>query len=185
MPASKKVLYLAVVEPSVVENGVTYKNVLRNILPDASGTIFETAWIKGQSVDVNLSGDLSNVTNKSKLKVIAFIQDDATKEIYQSVSDTLKSITTGISPSVAGNAGITVYPNPAAEKCFISFNTKSMNSSKVDIIDQNGSVVLTQRFAVGTTDVTLPLATVKNGVYMIRITSGSSIIYIQKLIVFK
>jgi hypothetical protein len=185
LPASKKILYLAVVEPDVVENGVTYKNVLRNLLPDASGTIFETAWVKGQSSEVNLSGDLSNVTDKSKLKVVAFIQDDATKEIYQSVSDTLKSVATGISPSVAGIADITVYPNPASEKCFISFKAKSINPSKVDIIDQNGSVVFTQPFAAGTTNATLPLTSVKNGVYVMRITSGSSIIYMQKLVVFK
>ena len=62
-----------------------YKNVLRQLLPNAAGTFIVKNWQVGDTASVqqqmvirpNLFADLS------QLAVIVFVQDAATREVYQ------------------------------------------------------------------------------------------------------
>jgi hypothetical protein len=183
LPSAKRIVYVAAIESSVNYGNTEFKNVLRGILPDAAGTILGSTWPQGHSENVALTWHIANVSDVSKLRFVAFIQDDSTKEILQASVDTLGSVSTGIAQIVKDARKIVVYPNPASEYCYISMNEAGQYPIKADILDQVGSMVASRLFAPGTTSGSIYLGDIKNGLYIIRLTGGSNIIYSQKLII--
>ncbi|MDD2549992.1 MAG: T9SS type A sorting domain-containing protein [Bacteroidales bacterium] len=87
--ATNFTLHAAVVERettgNVGSNGETsFKYVMMKMLPDANGTVFSST--DGETITFNLSADLSttHVEEFDDLMVVAFIQNDDNKEVFQS-----------------------------------------------------------------------------------------------------
>ncbi|MCF6366832.1 MAG: T9SS type A sorting domain-containing protein [Bacteroidales bacterium] len=83
-------VHIAVIEKmttgNVGNNGETsFKNVMMKMLPDADGTLVN--FVAGTPTAFNETFDMSstNVEEMYDLKVVVFIQNDATKEVFQSV----------------------------------------------------------------------------------------------------
>jgi hypothetical protein len=57
--------------------------VLKQFIPSAAGTTLATTWIAGDADTVSGSWKFANVYNKDEIAVIAYIQNDDTKEILQ------------------------------------------------------------------------------------------------------
>jgi PKD repeat protein len=83
-------------------NGETvFYNVMRKMYPDANGTMVSTGWTVGQKKTLSFKAAIpSYVYNKTQIGTIAWIQDDATKAVQQSVMNGTAS-TPSISPPLA------------------------------------------------------------------------------------
>ncbi len=60
-----------------------FYNVMKRMLPSATGTDLQDVWANGNTVVLSESWNFSNVYNIGDLGVVVYIQDDVTKEVYQ------------------------------------------------------------------------------------------------------
>jgi hypothetical protein len=74
-----------------------FNNVMKQMLPNANGTAIAASLAVGDSVVLNHSWVMANVYNVSNIEVVAFLQNDTTREVFQGAY-------TGLSPS-NGNDG--------------------------------------------------------------------------------
>ena len=120
--------HLVVIEKQIVfpvapgTNGeTTFRNVMKKMLPDASGAVMDNSYLPGNTFTTSANWDFQNVYDPNQIAVVAYIQNDDTHEVLQaaysdsqnfgpinavdarplSVSDLPESTCTGeISPSV-------------------------------------------------------------------------------------
>ena len=84
-----QVVLIDTLAQSSISTSKNYHHVVRKMLPDAAGTFVEAKnWQSGDSLSIeldwNLAGDpLASTLDVSRLRVVAFIQDYQTKEVYQ------------------------------------------------------------------------------------------------------
>lgn len=85
-----------VVNPSCCTNGeTTFYSVSRKMLPDGYGSAFEIP-APGDSVELSLqyipTADFLQQVNLNELRVVAFIQEHCTQEVYQSIMTDIISV---------------------------------------------------------------------------------------------
>jgi len=70
-----------------------FYNVMRKMYPNAAGTSLTQTWTIGQMQTVTFKAKLpSYIYDKSTIQVVAFLQDDNSKEVQQSAISQLKSV---------------------------------------------------------------------------------------------
>ncbi len=81
---------------------------------------------------------------------------------------------------------LNVAPNPAREAVKLAFNSEVRGTATVSVINQTGSVVLKQSLAVnaGANTKTLDVSNLANGVYVLRLQSGT-LTQMAKLVIAK
>ncbi len=82
-------------------------------------------------------------------------------------------------------SGVSVYPNPAADKAEVSFNLNAASDVTINVVDVNGKVVnsnVLKNLAVGANSTSLNVANLANGVYSVVIKSNDSTVT-KKLVV--
>ena len=92
--------------------------------------------------DVNSPIDHSSshsVEDFSNLGVVVWIQDDASKEIVQSVEAISSS--TGIGTHGFDNASLMVFPNPAQEVATLKIDDQNASNGQIEIINSLGELV--------------------------------------------
>ena len=79
-----------------------------------------------------------------------------------------------------------VYPNPASNIANLAFNAEVNGNAAISVISQTGSVVLSKTLAVneGANTRKLDIANLANGIYFIKIQTGS-LIQMAKLVIAK
>ena len=77
---------------------------------------------------------------------------------------------TGIE-NMAGNEGLSLFPNPASANITLSFDEAPTNDVQVEILDASGRVVLQNTFAAEK-QITLNTNTLSGGLYIARINTG-------------
>lgn len=87
-------------------NGETqFYNVMRQMLPNSTGTALAGAWTVGQTQTFTFSVPVpSYVYNKNEMGVIAFIQDNATKAVHQAGYSAPQPL--GLDASIASYANV-------------------------------------------------------------------------------
>lgn len=174
----------------VVSNEGTIPDVLRKLLPSASGTrITDTSWTVYNlpsrfwtPTDEMASSTLSNV------KVIVFIQDENTKEIYQAVSKPIDpsdvalldpeadpAITQGFPGARIADMipEAAVYPNPSASELFVEFETPLLNGLHYSIQNNIGVEVANGTIANGVDMQRLFVSNLQSGFYSITFKNDS------------
>jgi len=71
-------LRVAILEDDLADDGDIYDNVLRDLLPDIPLAISQAGQVQQETVNFSVAG-----WNIDELRLIVFVQDDATKHIYQ------------------------------------------------------------------------------------------------------
>jgi hypothetical protein len=168
---------------AVVEN-VTYNNTGNNgetafyatfkkFIPDANGVNLGTLQ---QGVFKNITRSYTfptpnTIENWNNLSVIAFVQDDATKEVYQAAYSTLTS-------SIDENAGksslIRMVPNPAAGETTLEFFMNQPGQVGIEVLTTSGKLVSSQsrsNLPMGQYQERIDLTGLSSGLYMIRLTT--------------
>jgi hypothetical protein len=187
-----------VVHAVVVERNVTavagangqanFEWVATRMLPDAGGTFFEQDFGKNDSTDVNLQWDYvsTEVYDPSQLGVVVFVQDVASKEVYQSSYQlgTLNpsGITTGLSKSLSSQAAVDVFPNPSSKEAYVMFSQNIDADLDWTVYDQLGKVMDKGKISKGAQGFILDTSAYPDAVYAVKITDGDTVLY-KKLMV--
>ena len=203
MANSNLTLYVAVYEKTSTGNiknsGETvFYNIMKKMLPDHNGTSINNL-TAGTTEQVNLcftfNGNyilppnanspvnLNNnhtIENFNNLGVVAWLQDDNTKEVLQS-SEAYESIDID---EYGLNSNFRLFPNPASGEVHIQTSTNTRTNAQVDVVDMTGKRIMAHRFTAGAGDniYTINTSPLKGGIYFVRLTINNST-SVQKLII--
>jgi Fe-S cluster assembly iron-binding protein IscA len=187
---SNLTLYLAVVEKtnSKYEGAAgetTFRNVFRKFVPDAAGINLGKTWTKGTSVPIqDQTWIIQKTLNSSDIEVVAFLQNNITKDVYQAASMLKPKITVGIEkPGVLNNIDFALYPNPAKHQLTIRFGEPLKDVTEIFIYDFSGTMVKSYKTGSGETEYSIDDLGLKDGMYLIRVSSGGISMGFKKLIV--
>lgn len=180
-------LHIVVVEDiksQVDGSEVVYRDVVKKMLPSAGGTPFNRAWAEGDMETVNFTWDYKNVYNPQNLRLVAFLQDETSHEIFQVGVDTT-SLIDGVenNPVVTGNWKALVFPNPVSDWLNIEFPETNDTFFKLQIISLNGKLVWEDNIQKGVSRYEMETVNFKNGVYFVRILNRNSVISTSKLVI--
>lgn len=168
---------VAVIEREIMgiigQNGDTlFSNVVKAMLPDAAGTTFNKAWNQGDHSKIYLNWPMLNVFNPLELRVVAFIQNESTSEIYQAALNTIGGMT-GIDDNPWENSSdgkrFLVYPNPANSYVGITFGGETRSAMTLELVSNSGTKVFSATIPAGTSRFEIPVAGQPEGLYMIRL----------------
>ena len=183
-------LYLAVTEKknsqhSTLPGGPDFYNVFRKFVPDAAGINLKKTWTKNETYTIpDKTWTINKIPNSSEIEVIAFIQNNITKLVYQAESQALKNITVGIDDAgISEGKGFSIYPNPATSRLTIAFEKALTKDTDIRIYDFSGTLVRSFRAGSMETEFTVEDVGLKNGIYLVRISSGGLDHGFKKLII--
>ncbi len=189
VPSGSK-LYIAVLEKQYDYAASTtsqdeFHHAMRKMLPNGSGItvnnlIDGTAQTFTQSYNfttaaagtVPAQNSYSLWVGPSNLEVVAFLQNDATGEIYQSAIGTKVAGIEDQTPVF----GVNIYPNPANEQLMVSVNLKESSSVSVEILNTLGQVVFANSEGQlnGSKNLRINTSEIPAGVYFARVVVGES-----------
>lgn len=191
------IVHMVVIEKQIAgigNTGLTFRNVVKKMLPSAAGTLVN--WTTGKSNEVvSQSWEMANIYNNQQVAVVVFVQDDATKEVYQAImGDPTSFLRTG---GNNGNQGITkvagiaddwakdfvIYPNPTTTKVYLGYTSYSLKkTSLVTIYSQLGQVIDQKTIIRGNKGIVIDTHHWSKGVYYVEFTGLDGEIIRRKLV---
>ena len=185
-------LHLAVVESQITDlnglNGDTeFRSVLKKMMPTATGTFLKRSFTAGEEVGISESWTLENVFDVNKLNVVAFIQDNVTKEVYQVSTTDTSAVPPVVVPPLSNavlkqDLKMKLFPNPANNHLTLLFN-QPIGSSKIQFIDISGKVLNDFKFSETMEYVSFELD-YPSGMYYVRVLSENKVMF-DKVIISK
>lgn len=172
----RPILHVAIIEKNPDSNN---ENVLRKMLPNAAGTPMEFVYTAGETrqFDHYFSTGKAEI-DLTDLAVVVFIQDEITKEVYQSesnLSPAQPDIITGIeSPEFAGK--ISVYPNPADKEFEIRLPEKTSAKIAIRLIDSYGHELTVPGFEKGEQNKVVTTKDFAGGLYIMQLESAKGMV---------
>jgi PKD repeat protein len=174
------ILHAALVEGEIGD----LKNVVKKLLPEASGTRILGPWTTTRQAEV-LALDYTidvHITNPDKLYLAVFVQDPISRRIHQSM---LTQISKKVGPQIVGlpeqtASSIRIYPNPAKS----TLRVESVGQAyRWTIQDQRGSTVLQ---GASQNDLTSPqtidISQLSNAMYIVTIETKKGVVLTRKKI---
>jgi hypothetical protein len=187
--AENLTLYVAVTARSIESitgiNGEThFRNTLRKMLPDAAGTNLSRTWTRNQKFETNaFTWKIENIYDAADIEIIAYVQNNITREIYQTVASGINDITVGIENTYGDNSAFALFPNPATDRLSVSFEEPLSGRTLIELLDFKGTVVRSYFAEAGQKLLNVEDVGLANGIYVVRMRSGNRIMGIRKLIV--
>ncbi|HAS45720.1 MAG TPA: hypothetical protein DCS93_34880 [Microscillaceae bacterium] len=178
------IFQVVVIDTSVTINDTVYYDVMRKMLPDAAGTFRANAWAKGESQTLQFEWDYGDL-DPSGFKVVVFIQDYGTKEVYQAqvtnqpVNQRLQEggeVTSIENPS--GSAAVLIFPNPVIRflKAQLPFRGASGKVLRWQIVALNGQTLQSGRYRyVQNKPLRIDLGKLAGGVYLFKVFVGDQV----------
>ncbi len=197
LPAKSEVSFrFAVVEREKVNDGKTYYNVLRKMLPSSAGYTFvsdgsakslfrgRTAFF-GPNADQNsitINWDLPTDVNVDSLRVIAFVQVDNSEQAglnglilqadYADVVPGSKEaiqIVGIVKNKILDNKDFAIYPNPANKMFQLQLAKPASSDMNWVIYDQTGKKVKTGSLHMREMEIEINTIDLSSGVYLIQV----------------
>ena len=188
--AENLTLYLAVTEKvnndTTGANGETeFYNVFRKFIPDAGGINLKKTWTKGETYAMTgQTWIIENINNLADIEVIAFLQNNITKEVYQAVSRIKPDVVVGIEKPLAWKGqDFRLYPNPAVNKLTIAFRQPLTQETDVRIFNMQGIEVSSFKAGPDQTGFTVNNLNLQPGLYLVRISADGIDLGFKKLVV--
>lgn len=156
------VLYCAIVKDNVQVDSAYYYNVLRKFIPNPGGTSIPTTGLTvGQTHTETIPINIDNSPEFIGSRLVVFIQDATTNQVYQSVSIKLSTIT-DVKPATINNL-VDIYPNPASEYLVVE---SEYSIERLVIFDVSGRVVKTLH--PNQSRYSIPIHNLESGIYIIK-----------------
>ncbi|MCD4834378.1 MAG: T9SS type A sorting domain-containing protein [Bacteroidales bacterium] len=185
MTGQNVIVYVAIVEKTVLDGADRYNNVLRTMLPDAAGILVEKDWIVDDSVNVYQTWSISEGVNTDSLITIVFVQDEDTKEIYQTGFTEEFSTITSVDEIIDNILSIDyiVYPNPVKEILSVKLYKSLTYDININVYNSVGALVKSNKLAKGNYLLELDTNDLPSGVYYLRLTSTDKFFSTKKIII--
>jgi hypothetical protein len=163
-----------------------FRNVVKAMLPDAAGTYIIKNWTPGSTELTNHSWNFSNVFDADELRVVVFVQNESTREVYQAAVDKFDFVSgTENEYTLNQKFKCMAYPNPASDYVYIRFNQPVVSDLKLDLFDSMGRLLESKKIEPWTEDFMIDTYEYHKGIYFIRISGEKKINEIIKIIVCK
>jgi hypothetical protein len=200
LPIDTTILHIAFVEAnpiltsatdlSLVKTGETnFEYVVKQMVPSALGTRLDVTLQNGQSKTFGpfeWNPDLGKLYGAANdLAIVAFLQNEKTKEIYQ--ADILTALT---DPTLVTDVEdpdyaekVHLFPNPANNEVNIQLPGAVSKSTPVEMFDTYGKSVYQSSFKAGEQIKTISTSELTGGVYFIQLISPNGEIVRRKVMV--
>ncbi|MDQ3192311.1 MAG: Omp28-related outer membrane protein, partial [Bacteroidota bacterium] len=159
----------------------TFGQVMRKMLPNATGTTVATQ-TEGQNTaftqTYNLKTGVQIFSNINDLTAVAFIQNNTTKEVYQSNSAPVELNDVGIHESKSNVSGVNVYPNPVSNNANLVFSLKAAESTQITVYNMIGELVYSNQLGVlpqGNHSYSINTQEFISGLYFVNLKSGNTV----------
>lgn len=148
---------------TVAQSDITYRNIITDFLPSLSGFDINKNFNVNDSVIITTRLDLSNI-DLSNSVLIAFIQDQFSKEIYQcdtillpvvsgilSIYSDKQSFSFSVNPIPASNFIHIISLQSLSKDCVISINDITGKCVQTDLLSKNANslILMTNRILPG------------------------------------
>ncbi len=180
---------IALIETNVGGN----LNVVRKLLYGPDGLTLTNAWTAGQPATIDRGAVEINVpvVKPALLKMVAFVQNKNTREIYQAVSidapNKRGAVIVGVQddePLGARLNDIKLYPNPASQSVRLELPGELPAGTAWKMADQRGVVVREGDFSNLVDNVReVEIGSLPNGVYLVIFTTPGGQATYKKLVV--
>ncbi len=181
LKAGQYTVQVAIVEKQVGSNAF----VLRELLPDASGTPLTSLTNLSQQT-ISVSTELTNIADPNEIAVIVFVQQmTGQKEVLQAkLLDGIPppAIITGLEFKAYGDL-IGAHPNPANQELTVQLPTPAIQDTPIRLVDQVGKIVHDTFIPMGSASKTLSTSDLAGGVYLLQIDSGGGKIAHRRIMV--
>jgi hypothetical protein len=107
------------------------------------------------------------------LSVVAFLQDDNTREILQAVTMPENCITNTLD-KIEPKAQVLLYPNPASEMVNIFFEEIPKEEIQLTLYDLAGKVLISDIIEPWTQDYSMSLGDLEQGLYIVEIRTNKN-----------
>jgi thiol-disulfide isomerase/thioredoxin len=164
----KSVLKTAYAASPGANSETSYGFVMRKMIPSALGTPLLNRGIN-ETDTVNFVLDLTNIKNRNEVRVVCFVQNETTKEIYQAgiFTPTIDLVSL---EEIEIQHSISVYPNPSQE----TFNVvlgEARKLENISIFNMLGELVYAVKLD-GSSNAAEVHSNLSNGIYVLRIFDG-------------
>lgn len=179
-------LNIAFVEDIGIQEGTSpriLRNVLRSLYPSSGGTVLASSWSKDQQRDVSFSWPVKNVTDVKNLKIVAFIQDNISREVYQVETGLANTITSDGPDLEKDSLKVTIYPNPAAGFAYLAFGRELHAQLNLKLFNTQGKICKEALILRNVSVFNLNLEGLIPGVYFMKLTDNKSDTKILKLVI--
>ncbi|MBN2612810.1 MAG: T9SS type A sorting domain-containing protein, partial [Bacteroidales bacterium] len=183
-------LHIAVIEKEITGvqgiNGESrFRDVVKALVPNPAGSYIHKEWGVNEQLELKYSWDYSdNVRHTDQLRVVVFIQDEGTREVYQSAIDKFDIIS-----SVPDHPGCncpfdyTVYPNPASDFTLVTFSSPLKEDFLMRIYSADGKIIENKKIESGTTVYYLDTQKFGKGLFFILLSSKDIVLKPVRLVV--
>lgn len=143
-----------------------YPWVVRRMLPDDTGTDLQNTELNG-SDNITLTWTADNLKDLNQMRVIAFVQNMETKEVYQAEISTPQITTGNYTPLTAANLLFELLPSITGSNFSVQFNSPQQDKL-LKVLDARGRIV----YEVQTTETLLSVDTdtFPTGMYLVQVS---------------
>ncbi|HAS39654.1 MAG TPA: hypothetical protein DCS93_04205 [Microscillaceae bacterium] len=185
------IIQVVVIDINVTINDTIFHNAMRKMLPDAAGTFRSDSWVKGESQKLEFNWNFGSLDPNS-FKVVVFVQDYITKEVYQAQISTQTINQRGSSGGKVTSlqdypdaSNIRVFPNPVSESLHVSLLPETNPDKKLQwqIISTQGRVLQIgewQTIKKESSSFELNLKNLAHGIYILKFSNGYSFKFEKK-----
>jgi hypothetical protein len=156
-------------------SGTVYYNVLRKLMPDAAGTLYTQDWNTGGSATFDLTWPIDvKISDATKLAVITFIQNRATREIYQTIitqlGDKMPPLIVGLEEDIKSRLNqANIYPNPVDQYLNVEIPNPGPYNYTYKIVDQRGVTINQGDVELKGNLFEMEVSEINNGIYFLVI----------------
>jgi hypothetical protein len=190
-PVSLRELTLHIV---IIENEISgiegsngenkFLDVVKALVPNPAGTYIYKEWAPGDYETLYYTWNYDKVYDASQLRVVAFIQDENSKEIYQSAIDKFDIINAVDEKTVISREDLfDVIPNPVTDYSHIMFKHPLISDYYLSICSMDGRVISNDIIKAGTQVYRIDTRSYAQGMYVINVFSDKDFLKSKRIMV--
>ncbi|MBX2898647.1 MAG: Ig-like domain-containing protein [Cyclobacteriaceae bacterium] len=180
---ARPILHAVIIERQVGTNNF----VVRKMLPNAAGRLLQVP-LNAPVTETYSWYPENNNYQRDEIGIVAFIQDQITKEVYQAAELLFPGVSNIPNPSIITSIQdlaehITIYPNPANESFEIELPNRATERLAINLIDPVGRATQQLYFEKGEQTKTVSTQHLAQGIYIVQIGSGNTGVVRKKVLV--
>lgn len=152
-----------------------YSYVMRKFMTNVNGYSL-TKKAMNEEESIPFAWTVENFKDLQELRIVAFVQNLSTKEVYQSVLFNPFENSTGITNQEQNNA-FEAYPNPSSGS--VTIENKWSSDFKLNVYDSFGKLISSKLINTNIYEI----GNLQTGIYMLQIISNEGVIVNKKIIV--